>query len=91
MTIEKIKGHEQASVKVYKYDDGSETLVSYTTAVVNIDAEGWISVTGLYSRTTIKHIGWFMRERGLSYQTAKALYMNNKMMNLYTGEIIEQP
>lgn len=87
MTIEKIRGHESASVKVIKYDDGGEALVSYSTTVITIDAEGWISVSGLYSRTTIKHIGWFMRERGLTYQTAKTLYNDNMTMNRYTGEV----
>jgi hypothetical protein len=44
-------------------------------------------VSGLYSRTTIKHIGWFMRELGLSYQLAKHLYLNNMRFNIHTGEI----
>lgn len=87
MTISKIAGHESAQVKVYTYDDGSVTLVSYTTAVIRIDREGWLEVSGLYSRTTIKHIGWFMRNYGFSYQLAKQLYVDNKRFNIYTGEI----
>ena len=87
MTINKIKGHESAQVKVYTYDDGAVTLVSYTTAVIRIDRDGWLEVSGLYSRTTIKHIGWFMRELGLSYQLAKHLYLNNMRFNIHTGEI----
>ena len=46
-----------------------------------------MEVSGLYSRTTIKHIGWFMRELGLSYQLAKRLYMENMRFNIHTGEI----
>jgi len=87
MTVRKIKGHESAQVKVYEYDNGARTLVSYTTAVIGINAEGWMEVSGLYSRTTIKHIGWFMRELGLSYQLAKRLYMENMRFNIHTGEI----
>ena len=75
MTIERIKGHESAQVKVYKYDNGAVTLVSYTTAVIGINAEGWMEVSGLYSRTTIKH------------QLAKRLYMENMRFNIHTGEI----
>jgi hypothetical protein len=36
--------------------------------------------------TTIKHIGWFMRERGFTYQLAKQMYLDNKEFNIYTGE-----
>ena len=53
MKVEKINGHEHASVKVYKYNDGSEALISYSTTVIMIDADGWIAVNGLYSRTSI--------------------------------------
>lgn len=87
MKIRKIHGHEFAQVKVYEHDNGAMTLVSYTTAVIGINPEGWLEVNGLYSRTTIKHIGWFMRELGFTYQLAKQLYMDNKRFNIYTGEI----
>lgn len=87
MKVRKINGHEFAQVKVYEYDNGAMTLVSYTTAVIGINPEGWLEVSGLYSRTTIKHIGWFMRELGFTYQLAKHLYTNNMRFNIYTGEI----
>lgn len=87
MKIRKINGHECAQVKVYEYDNGAMTLVSYTTAVIGINPEGWFEVSGLYSRTTIKHIGWFMRELGFTYQLAKDLYLNNMRFNIHTGEI----
>ena len=88
MTIRKFQGHEQAQVRVYEYDDGSRNLVSYSTIICELDSNGWLHINGLYSMTTIKHIGWFMRELGLTYQTAKHLYRNNLMMNVFTGEII---
>lgn len=87
MKVRKINGHEFAQVKVYEYENGAMTLVSYTTAVIGINPEGWLEVSGLYSRTTIKHIGWFMHELGLTYQLAKHLYLNNMRFNIHTGEI----
>ena len=87
MKVRKINGHEFAQVKVYEYDNGAMTLVSYTTAVIGINPEGWLEGNGLYSRTTIKHIGWFMRELGFTYQLAKHLYTNNMRFNIRTGEI----
>jgi hypothetical protein len=62
-------------------------MFSYTTPVIRIDSDGWLSVKGLYSMTTIKHIGWFMRERGMTYQLAKGLYMDGLRYNVYTGEV----
>ena len=80
-------GHHYANTCVRLFDDNTVQLISYTTTVIEITPDGWMTVNGLYSRTTIKHIGWFMRERGMTYQLAKQLYMDNKEMNIYTGEI----
>lgn len=82
-----IKGHKYAAVKVNHYADGSIALQSYNTIVIEIDADGWMTVNGLYSRTTIKHIGWFMRELGLNYYTAKSIYRNGYKFNINTGEV----
>jgi hypothetical protein len=89
MTIRKFEGHEQAQACEMVWDNGARALVSYTTTVISIDEEGWLHVHGLYSRTTIKHIGWFMRELGFTYQLAKQLYCDHKDMNIYTGEVID--
>lgn len=92
MTILKIKGHESAQVKVWSYEDGAKVLVSYYTPVIRVDKDGWMEVNGLYSRTTIKHIGWFMRDYyNMTYQFAKSLYLNNIRYNIYTGEIENRP
>lgn len=80
-------GHKYASTYIRTFEDGTVQLVSYTTTVIEISPEGWMTVNGLYSMTTIKHIGWFMRERGLTYQLAKQLYNDNLKFNVYTGEI----
>ena len=80
-------GHKYAQTYVRIFDDDTVQLVSYTTTVIEITPDGWLSVNGLYSMTTIKHIGWFMRERGFTYQLAKQLYQDNKLFNVYTGEV----
>lgn len=82
-------GHKYAATYVRNFSDGTVQLISYTTTVIEIDAAGWLHVNGLYSMTTIKHIGWFMRERGMSYQLAKQLYKDKMIYNIFTGEIKE--
>ena len=89
MTIRKFNDHKYAQAQVNIYADGSQALQSYNTIVVEIDPEGWLQVNGLYSRTTIRHIGWFMRELGFTYQLAKQLYNDRKEFNIYTGEVID--
>lgn len=81
-----VAGHDYAQAQENYFDDGTVQLQSYSTIIIEINPEGWLHCTGTYSMTTIKHIGWFMRERGLSYQLAKALYLNNDEFNIYTGE-----
>lgn len=80
-------GHNYAATYVRLYDNNTVELVSYATTVIIITSDGWMTITGLYSRTTIKHISWFMRERGMTYQLAKSLYKDGMKMNIYTGEI----
>ena len=87
MTINKLSNHLSANAHVGKLDDGTIVLMSYYTKVIIVDANGWMTVTGLYSATTRKHIGWFMRDYyGLTYQHAKQAYNDNMLFNVYTGE-----
>lgn len=86
MTNYKFKGHESAQCYVHEVNNDNKYLVSYSTKVAEI-RDGWMMVNGLYSRTTIKHIGWFMRSLGFDYQLAKALCEKHLMMNIHTGEI----
>ena len=80
--------HRSAQARYSVNSEGRPcSLVSYTTTVIEITSDGWLYVNGLYSMTTRKHIGWFMRLLGLSYQTAKTLYENRQILNLETGEI----
>ena len=76
----------QAYVKIDSY--GAKTLVSYTTEVITIDPLGWLTCTGTYSRTTMKHISAFMKEyTNLTYYHAKDAFLNNYTINIHTGEI----
>lgn len=89
MKIRKFNDHQYAQATIIEYTNGAKTLVSYKTPVVYVDEEGWLKVNGLYSMTTIRHIGWFMRELGFTYQLAKQLYNDRKEFNIYTGEVID--
>ena len=81
-----VAGHEYAQAQENYFDDGTVQLQSYSTIIIEINPEGWLHCTGTYSMTTIKHIGWFMRARGMSYQLAKLMYLENKEYNINTGE-----
>lgn len=84
----KFDNHPAAAYEIHQYDNGKLELQSYRTIVLTVDHDGWLHVNGLYSATTRKHIGWFMRWLGLDYQTAKACYEHDGYFNIYTGEIL---
>lgn len=87
MSIETRKLHEMPYAQAKILTDGkSYQLWSYNTCVAFIDCKGWLIITGLYSVTTRRHIGAFMREFGFDYQTAKQLFTDNMSMNIYSGE-----
>ena len=79
------------TARVYIYADSTVILVSYSTPVITIDPDGWLTCNGLYSATTIKHISNFMLFFFyVDYYDAKACALDNKMYNIYTGEIRER-
>lgn len=72
-------------------DGGGVVLVSYTTPVCGIDANGMAWCRGTYSATTRKHIGAFCKEYGkgiLDYYTMKALAANREKLDMATGELV---
>ena len=85
----KLKNHPYAQCSAHVYSNGSIIFRSYNTDVIYIDKDGWLYVTGLYSATTRKQIGWFLNEYvpAFSYQYIKHLYFNDLILNIYTGEI----
>ena len=66
--IKKLKDHQYAQCKVKVYEDGRITLISYNTEVIRAIPHSRklssyeLYCTGTYSRTTIRHISWFMDE-----------------------------
>lgn len=82
----KFEEHTNAQARINYYTDGTVALQSYNTIVVEV-REGWVKINGLYSATTRKHIGWFAKMLNLTYQDLKRLYEDNKMYNVYSGEI----
>jgi hypothetical protein len=86
--IIKFTDHKYAQAHMEPIHNGL-ALYSYTTKVAEV-RNGWLKIFGLYSMTTRRHISWFMREiGGFTYQLAKQLYEDNKMFNIYTGEVID--
>jgi hypothetical protein len=84
--IKKLTAHPYAQAFVEINETGTY-LWSYRTLVVEVE-DGWVKVNGLYSATTRRHIGAFMKEYcQLTYQTAKMLYEDNYTLNLHTGEV----
>ena len=84
----KLKNHPYAQCSVRELIDGSVVFTSYYTDVIYIDKDGWLYVSGLYSATTRKQIGYFLDEYvpQLNYYDIKRLYYSKLMINIYTGE-----
>ena len=83
--ITKFVDHKYAQAHKESIPNGI-ALYSYTTKVAEV-RDNWLHIFGLHSMTTRKHISWFMRELGLTYQLAKQLYEDDKEFNIYTGEV----
>lgn len=82
--IRTLKNMPYAQAKVITYTDGSMVLVSYTTPIIFVDDTGLVKeITGLYSMTTRRHIGAFMKEFGLTYQDAKECFEKNTILKLW--------
>ena len=92
MTIKKLTAMPYAQAHIEIDNDYNISLFSYVTLVATITNEGWLTVYGLYSMTTRKHISAFVKEYTngtLDYASAKAAYEGNYRINIYTGEIEE--
>lgn len=86
--IRKLTAMPYAQAQVVTDEQGTR-LISYTTTVVTIDNDGWLTVHGLYSATTRKHISAFMREYTIfDYKHARYLYDNKLKQNVITGEVM---
>jgi len=88
MYIEKtLKSHPYANCKIIITDEYIY-LKSYNTIILKYCITDYtLSVSGLYSSTTRKHIGYWLKEvlPGVSYSQVKKAYENN--YSIYTGGI----
>lgn len=89
MIEKRLKKMPYANARALVYDDGTVALRSYRTIAIIVE-DDWMTVTGLYSMTTRKHIGAFLKEYfNIYYHTARTLFENHWKMNVKTGEIRE--
>ena len=89
MEIKKLKSIPYGQCCVEIINDNTFYLWSYRTLVAKVE-KGWLTVKGLYSMTTRRHIGAFMREYCCStYQVAKQIYNDKMSLNIDTGEVVE--
>ena len=89
MTIKKLTKMPYAQAHV-EINENAISLFTYVTLVAAIDKDGWLTVYGLHSQTTRKHIGAFCKEyANCDYQTAKQIYNDGYKFNIHTGEIVE--
>lgn len=96
MTIRKLSAMPYANAHVEIDNNNNVHLFSYVTRVATITNDGWLTIYGLYSMTTRKHIGAFMKEYVIypngtraDYQLAKQIYNDNYSFNIQTGEVVE--
>lgn len=89
-TIKKLSSMPYAQAHVEISPNGTIALFSYTTMVCQVDTDGFVLVTGLYSMTTRKHISAFAKEylSPLNYYDLKRAYQERYVINYQTGEII---
>lgn len=87
--IKKLNEHRYSQCHVEIDGMGGIHFVSYSTEVISISPVGWLTCHGLYSVTTRKQIGYFMREycTPLTYHDAKRCYYDSVQINIHTGEV----
>ena len=88
MMIRKLDNHRYSQCHV-EIDAAAIHFFSYSTLVCSIE-EGWLSCSGLYSMTTRKQIGWFLKEYAprITFQMVKQCVEDNMMIDIDTGEIV---
>lgn len=90
--MEKIlKSMPYAQAKVIINPMGATLLQSYSTVVAAIDGNEWLTINGLYSMTTRKHLKAFCKEYcGFDdFSLIKHIANNSIEYNFKTGEVRE--
>ena len=79
------------AVVIISDDECCIELKSYDTIVARLYCGSWLTINGLYSMTTKKHIKAFCKEYcGFSdFSLIKTLATKHWEMDIHTGEIIE--
>lgn len=92
MTIKKLTKMPYANAHIEIDENGNVYLYSYVTLVAELANDGWLTIFGLYSMTTRKHISAFCKEYcgAVNYQYAKKAYEAGCSVNVETGEIAEE-
>lgn len=92
MTIRKLTKMPYANAHIEIDENGNIYLYSYVTLVAELTADGWLTVFGLYSMTTRRHISAFCSEYcgAVDYYYAKSAYEAGCSVNIETGEIAEE-
>ena len=92
MTIKKLTKMPYANAHIEIDENGNVYLYSYVTLVAELTADKWLTVFGLYSMTTRKHISAFCSEYCgvINYYDAKKCYESGYSINTETGEIAEE-
>lgn len=87
--IKKLTSHPSAQCHVEIDGMNGIHFYSYRTEVITVSPTGWLTCHGLYSATTRKQIGWFMREYcdPLNYYDAKHAYEKGHLINIYSGQL----
>ena len=90
MMIKKLDNHRYSQCHVEIAAD-TINFFSYSTLVCRIE-DGWLSCTGLYSMTTRKQIGWFLKEYApdMTFQMVKQCFEDGMMINIHTGEVVPE-
>lgn len=85
MSIKNLAKMPYAQAHVHLFVNGEIALVSYKTTVAAIDKDGWLTVYGLYSATTRRHLSAFAAEYcGTNYYTLKTCYTDGLLYNVNT-------
>lgn len=86
--LEHMPAAQAGVIKAYADNKEAVFLVSYETIVAEIE-DNWLHVYGLFSNTTRRHIGAFLKEYAprLSYYDAKACVQNDWEINILNGAV----
>ncbi len=92
MTIKKLTKMPYANAHIEIDENGNIYLYSNVTLVAELTNDGWLTIFGLYSMTTRRHISAFCKEYcgAVDYYYAKSAYEAGCSVNIETGEIAEE-